>query len=585
MVLTNWTKTTTVSGLRVAAGLAKNNAILGRELRSTKQGTITMMLEKFALRSRALLAGAAMSALLAAPAFAVTPADTLVEGFAIDDIITMDPGEAFELSTAEVTGNTYDLLVRLDLSDTSKVKGDLAQSWTVSDDGLTYTFKLKPGMKFASGNPITAADVAYSFERAVKLDKSPAFIIEQLGISGDNVAEKAKAVDDTTFQFVVDKAYAPSFVLNCLSATVASVVDGKLVKEHVAAVKSSADYKWDNDFGNAWLKTGYAGSGPYKLREWRANEAVVLERNDNYNGEKAKLARVIYRNMKESSAQRLALEAGDIDVARNLEPNDLDAIAKKGDLTTASAPKGTIYYISLNQKNPNLAKPEVRQAFKYLVDYDAMASTILKGIGEIHQSFLPKGDLGAVDENPFKLDVAKAKELLAKAGLPDGFKVTMDVRSGQPTTGMAESIQQTLGQAGIKLEIIPGDGKQTLTKYRARNHDIYIGNWGQDYFDPNSNAQTFASNPDNSDAAKIKTLAWRNAWDIPDLTKETEAALLEKDSAKRADMYKDLQQKILDTSPFVIIHQQLEVAGVRKNLKDFALGPSFDTNFVSSVSK
>ncbi|KUM28350.1 ABC transporter substrate-binding protein [Mesorhizobium loti] len=542
-----------------------------------------MMLEKFALRS--LLAGVAMSALLAVPAFAVTPADTLVEGFAIDDIISMDPGEAFELSTAEVTGNTYDLLVRLDLSDTSKVKGDLAESWSVSDDGLTYTFKLKPGMKFASGNPITAADVAYSFERAIKLDKSPAFIINQFGISGDNVTEKAKAVDDTTFQFVVDKAYAPSFVLNCLSATVASVVDSKLVKEHVAAVTPSADYKWDNDFGNAWLKTGYAGSGQYKLREWRANEAVVLERNDNYNGEKAKLARVIYRNMKESSAQRLALEAGDIDVARNLEPNDLDAIAKNADLTTTSAPKGTVYYISLNQKNANLAKPEVRQAFKYLIDYDAMSSTILKGIGEIHQSFLPKGDLGAVDENPFKFDLAKAKELLAKAGLPDGFSVTMDVRTGQPTTGMAESIQQTLGQAGIKLEIIPGDGKQTLTKYRARNHDIYIGNWGQDYFDPNSNAQTFASNPDNSDAAKIKTLAWRNAWDIPDLTKQTEAALLEKDSAKRADMYKDLQQKILDTSPFVIIHQQLEVAGLRKNLKGFALGPSFDTNFVWPVSK
>ncbi|RWD63099.1 MAG: ABC transporter substrate-binding protein [Mesorhizobium sp.] len=542
-----------------------------------------MMLEKFALRS--LLAGVAMSALLAAPAFAVTPADTLVEGFAIDDIISMDPGEAFELSTAEVTGNTYDLLVRLDLSDTSKVKADLAESWSVSDDGLTYTFKLKPGMKFASGNPITAADVAYSFERAIKLDKSPAFIINQFGISGDNVTEKAKAVDDTTFQFVVDKAYAPSFVLNCLSATVASVVDSKLVKEHVAAVTPSADYKWDNDFGNAWLKTGYAGSGQYKLREWRANEAVVMERNDNYNGEKAKLARVIYRNMKESSAQRLALEAGDIDVARNLEPNDLDAIAKNADLTTTSAPKGTVYYISLNQKNPNLAKPEVRQAFKYLVDYDAMSSTILKGIGEIHQSFLPKGDLGAIDDNPFKLDVAKAKELLAKAGLADGFSVTMDVRTGQPTTGMAESIQQTLGQAGIKLEIIPGDGKQTLTKYRARNHDIYIGNWGQDYFDPNSNAQTFASNPDNSDAAKIKTLAWRNAWDIPDLTKQTEAALLEKDSAKRADMYKELQKKILDTSPFVVIHQQLEVAGLRKNLKGFALGPSFDTNFVGSVSK
>ena len=542
-----------------------------------------MMMEKFALRG--LLAGVAMSALLAVPAFAATPADTLVEGFAIDDIISMDPGEAFELSTAEVTGNTYDLLVRLDLSDTSKVKGDLAESWTVSDDGLTYTFKLKPGMKFASGNPITAADVAYSFERAIKLDKSPAFIINQFGLSGDNVTEKAKAVDDTTFQFVVDKPYAPSFVLNCLSATVASVVDSKLVKEHVAAVTPSADYKWDNDFGNAWLKTGYAGSGQYKLREWRANEAVVMERNDNYNGEKAKLARVIYRNMKESSAQRLALEAGDIDVARNLEPNDLDAIAKNADLTTTSAPKGTVYYISLNQKNPTLAKPEVRQAFKYLVDYDALGSTILKGIGEIHQSFLPKGDLGAIDDNPFKLDVAKAKELLAKAGLADGFSVTMDVRTGQPTTGMAESIQQTLGQAGIKLEIIPGDGKQTLTKYRARNHDIYIGQWGQDYFDPNSNAQTFASNPDNSDNTKFKTLSWRNDWDIPELTKKTEAALLERNADKRAQMYQELEKAVLDTSPFVIIHQQLEVGAYRANLKNFQLGPSFDTNFVGTITK
>ncbi|BCH13209.1 ABC transporter substrate-binding protein [Mesorhizobium sp. L-2-11] len=545
-----------------------------------------MMMEKFALRSRVLLAGAAMSALLlAAPALAVTPADTLVEGFAIDDIISMDPGEAFELSTAEVTGNTYDLLVRLDLSDTSKVKGDLAESWTVSDDGLTYTFKLKPGLKFASGNPITAADVAYSFERAIKLDKSPAFIIGQFGIDGDNVTEKAKAVDDTTFQFTVDKAYAPSFVLNCLSATVASVVDAKLVKEHVAAVTPSADYKYDNDFGNAWLKTGYAGSGAFKLREWRANEVVVMERNDNYHGEKAKLARVIYRNMKESSGQRLALEAGDIDVARNLEPNDLDAIAKNADLTTTSAPKGTVFYISLNQKNPNLAKSEVRQAFKYLVDYDALSSTILKGIGEIHQTFLPKGVLGELNENPFKFDLAKAKELLAKAGLADGFSVTMDVRNTQPVTGMAESFQQTLGQAGVKLEIIPGDGKQTLTKYRARNHDIYIGQWGQDYFDPNSNAQTFASNPDNSDEGKVKTLAWRNAWDIPELTKQTEAALLEKDPAKRAAMYQDLQRKILETSPFIIVHQQLEVAGLRKNLRGFALGPSFDTNFVGQISK
>ncbi len=546
-----------------------------------------MMLNKLNRSFRALSASAALAILMAAApaAFAETPKDTLVEGFAIDDIITMDPGEAFELSTAEVTSNTYSLLVRLDMSDTSKIKGDLADSWTVSDDGLTYTFKLKSGLKFASGNPITAEDVAWSFERAVKLDKSPAFIITQFGITGDNVTEKAKATDENTFVFTVDKPYAPSFVLNCLTATVASVVDKKLVLDHVKPVTPTAEYKYDNDFGNDWLKTGYAGSGAYKLREWRANEVVVLERNDNFYGDKAKLNRVIYRFMKESSAQRLALEAGDIDIARNLEPGDLEALTKNPDLASASAPKGTVYYVSLNSKNENLKKPEVQEAFKYLVDYDAIGSTLIKGIGEIHQTFLPTGQLGALNENPYKFDVAKAKELLAKAGLKDGFSVTMDVRNTQPVTGIAESMQQSLAQAGIKMEIIPGDGKQTLTKYRARTHDMYIGQWGSDYFDPNSNADTFTTNPDNSDAGTVKTLAWRNTWEAPELDKETKAALLERDSAKRAAMYEDIQKKFLANSPFVIIFQQTEVAGYRKSVTDFKLGPSFDTNYVGPIGK
>ena len=545
--------------------------------------------EKITTRIRPLLASAAFSLLLVsggmAPAFAETPADTLVQAWAIDDTITLDPAESFELSPAEFIGNAYDMLVRLDVADTTKVKGGVADSWTVSDDGLTYTFKLKPGIKFASGNPVTAEDVAWSFERVVKLDKSPAFILTQFGLTGDNVAEKAKAVDEGTFVFTVDKPYAPSFVLNCLTATVGAVLDKKLVMEHAESTTPSDEYKYDTDFGYAWMKTNYAGSGPFKIRDWRANEIVVLERNDNYYGDKPALARVIYRHVKESATQRLMLEAGDVDVARNLEPGDLDAVSKNPDLTTASAAKGTVYYISLNQKNENLAKPEVREALKYLVDYDAIGSTLIKGIGEIRQTYQAKGVLGALDSNPYTFDVAKAKELLEKAGLKDGFSVTFDVRNTQPVTGIAESFQQTAGQAGVKVEIIPGDGKQTLTKYRARNHDIYIGQWGQDYFDPNSNAQTFASNTDNSDDGKNKTLAWRNAWDVPELTKETEAALLEKDAGKRAEMYRHLQQEVLDTGPFAIIYQQIEVAGLRKNLKDFKLGPGFDTNFVGNISK
>ena len=175
----------------------------------------------------------------------------------------------------------------------------------------------------------------------------------------------------------------------------------------------------------------------------------MLERNPN-SDKKTPLARVIYRHIKETATQRLLLEKGDVDIARNLNPQELEAVAKNPEIKVENGPKGTVYYLGLNQKNPNLAKPEVRQAMKWLVDYSAIADTIMKNKGEVHQAFLPKGFLGAVNDNPYKLDVAKAKELLAKAGLKDGFTVTMETRSTPEITGIAQAIQQTMAQAGIK---------------------------------------------------------------------------------------------------------------------------------------
>jgi len=511
----------------------------------------------------------------AAPLDAATPKDTLVLAWAIDDIITLDPAESFEISAGEIMGNAYDRLVRFDVEDPSKLYGDLAKSWEVSEDGKTYVFTLKDGLKFASGNPVTAEDVVFSFHRVITLNKTPAFILNQFGFTPENVKDKIKATGPLTLTLETDKAYAPSFVLNCLTANVAAVLDKKLVMSK----------EQNGDLGYAWLKTNYAGSGPLKIREWRANEILALERNDAYHGEKAKLARVIYRHVKEAATQRLLLEKGDIDIARNLNPEDLQAVSANADIKTTSRPKGTVYYFSLNQKNPNLAKPEVREAFKHLVNYDAIGATLIKDIGVIHQSFMPVGLLGAITDKPYSYDVAKAKDLLAKAGFPNGFKVTMDVRTTQPVQGIAESFQQTAAQAGVQVEIIPGDGKQTLTKYRARNHDIYIGQWGADYWDPHTNADTFTRNPDNSDDAKSKTLAWRNAWEIPELTKMSDAAVLERDTDKRKALYEQIQREFMRTSPFVVTHQFTEVAAFRSNVQNLRIGPTSDATYVFRVTK
>ena len=513
------------------------------------------------------------------PLHAATPKDTLVLAMAFDDIISLDPAEAFEISAGELMGNGYDRLLRYDVNDPSKLLPDLAAKWAVSVDSLVYSFELKPNLRFASGNALTAEDVVFSLQRAVLLDKTPAFILTQFGLTKDTVRDKVRQTGPLTLTITTDKPYAPTLVYNCLTANVAAVVDKKLAMSK-EAVKDGV-----GDMGAGWLKTNFAGSGPMKIREWRANEIVALERNDAYWGKKAVPARVIYRHVKESATQRLLLEKGDIDIARNLTPQDLDALAANKDIKTTATPKGTVFYFSLNQKNPILAKPEVREAFKWLVDYDAIGKTLIKNIGVVHQNFLPLGLLGAAKDNPYKLNVAKAKALLAKAGYAAGFKVTIDMRTVQPVQGITEAIQQTFRQAGIELEILPGDGKQTLTKYRARSHDIFIGSWGADYWDPHTNADTFVRNPDNGDNAKSKPLAWRNAWDIPELTRKADAAALERDGPKRAAMYQEIQAEFRKSSPFVMLYQQTDVAAFRANVQGLKIGPTSDSTYLFVVSK
>ena len=517
----------------------------------------------------------AATVLVAGPALAATPKDTVVMAKQIDDIISLDPAESFEFSGSEVVGNMYERLISYDLQDVSKLKGELAESWSLGADGKTYTFKMRKGVKFASGNPVTAQDAAYSLQRAVIMNKTPGFILTQFGFSKENAKEKIRATDDQTLVVETGDQVAPTFFYYCLTAVIGGIVDMKTVQAH----------EKDGDFGNEWLKTNSAGSGPFKLISWKANDSYVLERNDNYQGAKAIARRVVVRHVAEPASQRLLLEKGDIDYARNLTKDQLDAIKTNPNIVTQQARKGSIWYVSVNQKNANLAKPEVREALKWLVDYASIEENILRGSYVVHQSFLPKGFLGAIDDKPYKFDLAKAKALLAKAGVPDGFSVTMDVRANSPFTEMAQAIQATWAQAGIRLELLPGDGKQVITKYRARNHDVMLLQWGPDYQDPHSNAETFAMNVDNTDASKSKTLAWRNSWDIPDMTKQTAAAVKERDAKKRQAMYEAIQREHQRVSPFIIMFQEIEVAAHGKNVDGFVIGPSFENNLYATIKK
>src|SRR5206468_8181662 len=143
-----------------------------------------------------------------------------------------------------------------------------------------------------------------------------------------------------------------------------------------------------------------------------------------------------------------------------------------------------------------------------------------------------------LDDNPYKLDPEKAKALLKEAGYPDGFSIDLDAPNFAPFTNIAQSVQSTMAQGGIKVNIISAEQKSLLTKYRARQHQMLLVYWGPDYMDPHTNADSFARNTDNSDNPATKPLAWRNSWLIPEISKMTQAAVEEADLAKREQLYK-----------------------------------------------
>lgn len=511
-----------------------------------------------------ILGGAALglSLLTSTAVIAETPANMLVIAGRIDDITTIDPAQSFEFSGSDVLRNVYSKLVTYDPMDLEAgYQPDLAASWDVSEDGRTLTFTMRDGVRFTSGNPVTAEDAAFSLRRVIKLNKTPSFILTQFGFTPENVDEMIR-VEDGKLVITTDKRYAVSFVLNCLTATVGSVVDMKTVMANEV----------DGDMGNGWLATNSAGSGAYSLASWKPNESVTLKANaDFYLGAPA-MKRVIVRHVLESATQRLLLERGDIDIARNLNPEDVKGVSSVEGVKIADELRGRLMYFAFGSKHPVLSNPKVWQAMKYLIDYEGMRDSFLSGQYTIHQNFLPRTYLGAVDENPFGLNVEKAKAILAEAGV-DGFEFEVGVREAQERIEIAQSLQNTLAQAGIKMNITVGTAKQILTRYRARDLDAYLGAWGPDYPDPHTNAGTFAYNPDNSDAAQATgLLAWRNGWDTGGLTAQVENAVVENDRDVRAQMYADIQAQFRDTSPFAVMFQKIEQTAMADNVENLNLG-------------
>lgn len=523
---------------------------------------------------RLALLGSVVLPFTAPAAWAATPDDILVVAQNIDDIVAIDPAQAYEFTSGELVTNIYDRLVQYDAEDPTILAPGLATEWTADDATKTITFTLREGATFHSGNPVRPEDVTGSLARVIALNLTPAFILAQLGWTPENVASMVTAEGNVvTIRYEGD--FSSAFVLNVLASRPASIVDMATVMENEV----------DGDMGNAWLNANSAGSGPFSLQTFRPAELVRLEANPDYFKGAPLLDGVILQHVAESATQQLLLEQGDVDMAKGLTPDQVATLDAEA-IRVEVYPQAAVHFLSFNQKVESLTNPAVWEAARYLVDYEGMTSSIVAGQMEVHQAFWPKGFPGSLDDTPFTYDPERAAQILADAGVELPIDVTLDVINSAPFTDMAQSLQATFAEAGINFEILPGTGSQVITKYRDRSHEAMLLYWGPDFMDPHSNAGAFAFNADNSDEAYQATTTWRNAWAVPEeINAQTTAALSEPDPEARLAMYRDIQAEVQASSPIIIMFQATYQVAMAVGVTGYVNGATSDFVYYRLVDK
>lgn len=480
---------------------------------------------------------------------ATTPKDALVMGANTEIFITNDPGVTFEVLPNAIVQNIYAKLVNVVVKDNQFITvPGLAESWEVAPDGKTWTFHLRKGLVFADGDPLKADAVVYSFQRVLKLQKSPCWLFSDvLGLTEESIA----APDDYTVKIVTNGAPS-NVVLTMVGNTLSGVLNPRVVKEHEV----------DGDMGQVWLMDHSAGAGPYVLEEWDRKIKVVLKANENYWRGAPKIKTIILQDVPEPTDQLLLLKKGDIDVAWDLTAEQANSLKGGPDVSIVTTPGQSDEYVGMNAGWGPFKDVRVRQAVKYAIDYNAIIDKVMTGFAINNQQFLPVGYFGYVENNPYYQDIEKAKTLMAEAGYADGFDVEIVTNTTERRKTEAVVVQENLAKIGIRATINMMQASQMYDKFRQQGLQIIVAGWGVDYPDADALSNPFAN-------YRVKQLAWRCVWYDDYAANLTEAASKEINEDRRFQMYQDLTNYWHIYGPFAMMYQPIQFWGVRNEVKNY----------------
>lgn len=456
------------------------------------------------------------------------------------DAVTLDPQKTNDSASANVMNQIYDRLVKLNKD--MKIEPELAQSWK-QINSTTWQFNLRHGVKFSNGEELKASDVKFTFDRLLdpKTASPGAFVLAPVS--------QVKVIDDYTVQIITKKPFAP--ILYNLSHTATSILNQKAVESE------------GSNYGQKPV-----GTGPFTFVSWEKSSQIVLSKNKDYFAGAPKLDKVVFRIIPETETQVAELRTGEVDAVLNLSADSLAQLKSANNVTIDKVPAFSVKYLGFDEQMKPFNDVRVRQAINYAIDKNALIKAAYNGTAVPEKGPLAPG-VNGYDPNVqgYPYDPAKAKQLLAEAGYPNGFSTTIYVSNEAPDPKIATLIQSQLGQVGIKVNQQVMEWGAFLDK-TAKGVPMFLLDW-----------ITVTGDADNGLYANFNSVNFggpgnRQFYKNPKVDQLLNDAQAETDPAKRQQEYAQAQEQIVKDAPWAFLAVPQNIVAVNKRVQGFVNMPT-----------
>ncbi|MCY1713813.1 glutathione ABC transporter substrate-binding protein [Caproiciproducens galactitolivorans] len=452
-----------------------------------------------------------------------------------ESVLSLDPHNLTSTMSISANRSMYECLLTFD-KDMKNIVPQLAKSYTVSDDGLVYTFTLQTGVKFTDGTDFNSEAVKANIDRCMD---------EKNNLKSRRYFAKVKEVkcpDANTVQITLKEPY--SVFINKM--TNFGIISPKAIKDGVK------------------LNSVAVGTGPYKLKEWDQADHLIVTRNDNYWGTKPGVDSITFKVVPEAGSRIAMLQTGEADMIYPIPPEQIKTIDGTKDIKVESVPSNIVYYVTLNMSHKPFNDVKVRQAMNYAIDKDAFVKAVYGGYGDHATSPMASTTQYYSKQEEYAFNIEKAKELLKEAGYPDGFKTTIWSDNTSDSVKGMQFINQQLAQVGITAEVVPMEGATLNAKINeAKNAaeskiDMWYVNWSPSSGDADGALRSLFYSQ-MIPPANANTAYYSN----PAVDKLLDQGLSETKPDKLTSVYAEAQKTIWNDAPWLFLGQPVVQYGIK----------------------